>query len=74
MTDSQIVEEAVKQIKEWQDRTARELAEAEARSRRKQAIIDEVVRQTGIERVDAARYVAYVMNNIATGAAGMNGH
>ncbi len=63
MTDSEIVEEAVKQISEWRAKVALEVAQREAALLRKQSMIAEVQRRTGADRFDAARYVEYIMNS-----------
>lgn len=65
MTDKEIIDRAVADYKAWQERCRKEREEIEAAHRRKQTLIDEVVKQTGAERVDAARYVAYAMNEPA---------
>lgn len=62
MTDQEIIEEAVKQLKEWQGKVAKEEAERQADVIRRRQLIDEVQKQTGADRFDAARFVSYVMS------------
>lgn len=65
MTDNEIINEAVSQLKDYQRKCAEEAARREAEALRKQKIIDEVQRQTGADRNEAARFVGIAMNNLA---------
>jgi ABC-type taurine transport system substrate-binding protein len=63
MTDQEIIKSIVTEVKDYQTAIAKYQAEKEAWEARKESMIAEVMKQTGIKKDDATRRVMVFMND-----------